>query len=164
MVLYSQNADMQPEIQLSDGLPVLSTRKILVDENGTVLVATDAGLHVSPDYRDSYKKVKSALQNLQIWDLVFLDSFLYVATYNKGLFIFNKDQGNLVVHYTYAAIPKIRKLRLIEQRLFCIASLGLYEVEKTKLSLLFYTKKSQHRKENKFNPWMCLYEMKNCMY
>ncbi len=131
---------MLPEIQLSDGLPVLSTRKIVLDEKGTVLVATDAGLHVAPNFNPSYKNIQSQLQNLQIWDIAIQDTLFIAATYNKGLFIFNQKTGNLIRYFPYASLPKIRRIRVLENRIFCITSLGVFELSNLKTKLIFYTR------------------------
>ncbi len=131
---------MLPEIQLSDGLPVLSTRKVLLDEKGTVLVATDAGLHIAPNFNSSYKKIQSQLQNLQIWDIVIHDTLFIAATYNKGLFVFNQKTGNLIRYFPYANLPKIRRIRILENRIFCITSLGVFELSNLQTKLIFYTR------------------------
>ena len=143
---------MQAEIQLTDGLPVLSTRKIIIDDAGTLLVGTDAGLHVAPNYNSAYKKIQNLLNNFQVWDVLIKDSSVYVATYNKGLFIFNQFTGELKIHYPFAELPKIRKLRLIQGQVFCITSKGVFSVSKSKNTLIFYTKSLKDEKNQIASP------------
>jgi two-component sensor histidine kinase len=131
---------MLPEIQLSDGLPVLSTRKVVVDEKGTLLIATDAGLHIAPSFNTAYQKIQSQMQNLQIWDLLIQDSLLFTATYNKGLFVFNRNTGNLITLFPYNYLPKIRRLRVLDNKIYCITSLGVFEINKLTPKLIFYTR------------------------
>ncbi len=131
---------MLPEIQLSDGLPVLSTRKVLLDDNGTVLVATDAGLHVAPNFNSNYQKIQNQLQNQQIWDIAIHDTLFIAASYNKGLFIFNHKSGSLIKFFPYSNLPKIRRIRILENRIFLITGLGVFELSNLQAKLIFYTR------------------------
>ncbi len=143
---------MQAEIQLADGLPVLSTRKIIVDDAGTLLIATDAGLHIAPNFNPAYKNIQNSLRNLQVWDLFLQDSLLYAATYNKGLFIFNRYSGKLNIHFPYSLLPKIRRIRHLNNRVYCIASQGVFTIDNGKANLIFYTKSILDEKNQPAKP------------
>lgn len=124
---------------MADGLPVTSTRKVIVNQQGTVITATDAGLHYTPAFQPQYETIKNTLGTKQIWDICILDSLFIASTYNDGLFIFHHKTGKLIKHYLYSQFPKIRRLRVINNKVFILCLNGVYQFQDNKISLVLYT-------------------------
>ena len=118
-----------PEISVSDGLPTASTRRIIETNSGSVLIATDAGLHYAPKQQPSLEKIKVQVGTQQCWDLHLNQNTLTIATYNDGLYVFDISNGNLIQHFKKEQLNKIRRLREINGKLYCIARQGIYEIK-----------------------------------
>ena len=129
-----------------DGLPVTSARKVIVNQKGTVITATDAGLHYSPAFQPHYETIKNTLGSRQIWDICIFDSLFIAGSYNDGLFVFNHKTGKLLKHFLYSQFPKIRKLRIVNNQLFILCLNGVYQFENNQIKLLLYTK-NLHKKD-----------------
>jgi ligand-binding sensor domain-containing protein len=128
-----------PEISVSDGLPTASTRRIIETNSGSVLIATDAGLHYAPKEQPSLEKIKVQVGTQQCWDLHLNQNTLTIATYNDGLYVFDISNGNLIQHFKKEQLNKIRRLREINGKLYCIARQGIYEIKGNKALLRFST-------------------------
>ena len=126
-----------PEISVSDGLPTASTRRIIEINSGTVLIATDAGLYYAPKEQPSLEKIKTQVGTQQCWDLHLNQNTLTIATYNDGLYVFDISTGNLIQHFKKEQLHKIRRLREINGKLYCIARQGIYEIKGNKAILKF---------------------------
>lgn len=122
---------------MGDGLPTASTRRIIESHSGTVLIATDAGLHYAPKQQPSLEKIKKQVGNQQCWDLHLNQNTLSIATYNDGLYVFDISNGNLIQHFKKEFLNKIRRLREINGKLYCIARQGIYEIKGNKAILRF---------------------------
>ena len=122
---------------MSDGLPTASTRRIIEINSGTVLIATDAGLHYAPKEQPSLEKIKTQVGTQQCWDLHLNQNTLTIATYNDGLYVFDISTGNLIQHFKKEQLHKIRRLREINGKLYCIARQGIYEIKGNKAILKF---------------------------
>ena len=129
-----------------DGLPVTSARKVIINQHGTVITATDAGIHYTPAFQPQYEAIKKSLGSKQIWDICILDSFFIAGTYNDGLFVFHHKTGKLLKHYLYAQFPKIRRLRIIDNQLFILCFNGVYQFQDNQIKLLLYTE-NLHKKD-----------------
>jgi hypothetical protein len=97
------------------------------------LVATDGGLHYAPKNQPPLEKIKKIVGSQQCWDICIWNQSLLVATYNNGLYRFNLKSGHLINHNNHPNLQKIRRLRSINGRLFCIARHGIYEFADNKL-------------------------------
>jgi hypothetical protein len=122
---------------VSDGLPTASTRRIIEINSGTVLIATDAGLYYAPKEQPSLEKIKTQVGTQQCWDLHLNQNTLTIATYNDGLYVFDISTGNLIQHFKKEQLHKIRRLREINGKLYCIARQGIYEIKGNKAILKF---------------------------
>lgn len=91
-------------------------------------MATDGGLHYAPKNQPILERIKQSVGTQQCWDLHIWGNSLYVATYNNGLYQFDLDRGNLIQHFNQPYLQKIRRLRAINNRLFCIARRGIFEI------------------------------------
>lgn len=135
LVSFAQTLPESAEISNKDGLPTASTRRVLELPNGSVIVATDGGLYCTPGNAEPLIKIKQTVGPQQCWDLQLLGDYLFVATYNNGLYQFNLTQGTLLNHYHRSEFSKIRRLRQIDGRLFCIARYGVFEWVNNKMIL-----------------------------
>jgi len=91
-------------------------------------VATDGGLHYAPKNQPILERIKQSVGTQQCWDLHIWGNSLFVATYNNGLYQFDLERGNLIQHFNQPYLQKIRRLRAINNRLFCIARRGIFEI------------------------------------
>jgi hypothetical protein len=139
---FAQTLPQLPEISTHDGLPTASTRRILELPSGSVLVATDGGLHYSPKNQPALTRITDLIGAQQCWDLQLVGNTLFVATYNNGLYQFDIERGNLIKHHFHPNFKKIRRLRFVQGRLFCIAHYGVFEVQGNRLILRM--KSDQH--------------------
>lgn len=125
---------------MADGLPSSSTRKLIELNNGSVAVATDAGLFFLPSNQINLKKISQAIGVQQCWDLHEEEGLLYIATYNDGLYIYEIATGNLVNHYTKTELPKIRRFRKINQSLYAVARNGIWRITQSGIFHIFDAK------------------------
>ena len=84
----------------------------------------------------------------QVWDITQRKDFLYIASYDSGLFIFNINNGELIKRYPYKDFPRIRKLKEINNRLFLIAGNGFFEISGFKVSSILNTKNNHTAGKN----------------
>ncbi len=136
---FAQTQPQLPEISNRDGLPTASTRRVIELPNGSVLVATDGGLHFAPQQQPILSQIKKTIGTQQCWDLQVVGNTLYVATYNQGLFLFDLQRGNVIQHFNHPNLKKIRRFRYVQGRLFCIAHYGVFEIIGNKLTLRLRT-------------------------
>jgi len=128
---FAQTQPQLPEIITQDGLPTASTRRVIELPNGSVLVATDGGIHFTPEQQPSLSRIKKTVGTQQCWDLQVVGNTLYVATYNHGLYLFDLQRGDVIQHFTHPNLDKIRRFRYVNGRLFCIARYGIFEITAT---------------------------------
>lgn len=96
--------------------------------SGSILVATDGGLHYAPKNQPVLTRIQQTIGIQQCWDIHLWGNSIFVATYNNGLYRFDLERGNLIHHYNQPQFNKIRRLREVKGRLFCIARYGIYEI------------------------------------
>jgi len=136
------------EIDYNKGLPSIVTRKTFIDKEGTVWVGTDAGLGVFPKISAPKAIISKKVGFSQVWDIAQKKDFIYIASYDSGLFIFNINSGELIKRYQYNVFPKIRKLKEINNRLFLIANNGFYEITGIKVKSVLSTPDNQTAGKN----------------
>lgn len=115
-------------------MPSEVTRKTLIDYEGSVWVGTDAGVTVFPKHDTRKVGITKMVGNSQVWDIVVHNQFIYFATYDSGLFIFNLTNGSLAKRYNQNIIPKIRKFKEIDRKIYIVSNGGVFEINH--LSLL----------------------------
>jgi len=129
-------------------LPSIVTRKTFIDKEGTVWVGTDAGLGVFPKISAPKAIISKKVGFSQVWDIAQRKDFIYIASYDSGLFIFNINSGELVKRYQYKEIPRIRKLKEINNRLFLVAGNGFYEIAGLNVGSILNTKNNHTTGKN----------------
>ncbi|MBM3938450.1 MAG: hypothetical protein FJ333_07345, partial [Sphingomonadales bacterium] len=127
-IVSAQTLPQLPEISTRDGLPTASTRRVVELPTGSVLVATDGGLHYEPKNQPVLSRIQKTIGIQQCCDIHLWGNSIFVATYNNGLYRFDLERGNLIHHYNHPHFSKIRRLREVRGRLFCIARYGIYEI------------------------------------
>lgn len=109
--------------------------------SGSLIIATDAGLHYAPNDQLSLARIKETVGVQQCWDLHVAGNTLYIATYNNGLYVFDLSKGNLIQHFNHPQLLKIRRFRAVKNRLFCIARQGVFEIKGNRLQQILQSNK-----------------------
>lgn len=130
--LFAQS-DYGLELDFKDGLPSSVARKTHIDPEGTVWVGTDAGVAVFPNFNQRKVKITKKIGFSQVWDIYQNNHFIYFATYDSGLFIFNYRSGVLLKRYKFNEIPKIRKFKTIDQKTYIVSNKGLFQLDGIKI-------------------------------
>jgi len=128
--------DFGLELDYNKGLPSTVTRKTFIDKEGTVWVATDAGLGVFPKISAAKAIISKKVGFSQVWDIIQKKDLLYIGSYDSGLFIFNINSGELIKRYQYREFPRIRKIKDINNRLFLISGNGFFEISGLKVRFI----------------------------
>lgn len=100
-------------------------------------MGTDAGLNVFPETSESQKYICKVSKHKQIWGISQLSHFLFVATFDSGLYKFDLNQGELIKHWTTEEMPRIRKIRKINEQLYILHGKGLSQISPYKTYNLF---------------------------
>lgn len=122
------------EFDFKDGLPSEVTRKTLIDYEGSVWVGTDAGVAVFPKYDPRKVGITKMVGSSQVWDILIHNQFIYFATYDSGLFIFNLTDGKLAKRYNQRIISKIRKFKEIDQKIYILSNSGIFQINQLSLT------------------------------
>ena len=142
------SGDFGLEIDYNKGLPSIVTRKTYIDKEGTVWVGTDAGLGIFPKISTPKSLISKKVGFSQVWDITQKKDFIYIASYDSGLFIFNINSGELIKRYQNSEFPRIRKLKEINNRLFLVAGNGFFEITGLKVSSVLNTADNQTSGKN----------------
>ena len=129
-------------------MPSIVTRKTYIDKEGTVWVGTDAGLGIFPKISTPKSLISKKVGFSQVWDITQKKDFIYIASYDSGLFIFNINSGELIKRYQNSEFPRIRKLKEINNRLFLVAGNGFFEITGLKVSSVLNTADNQTSGKN----------------
>ena len=124
----AQEIEYGREINEFNGLTSNVTRNTFVDEFGAVWVGTDAGLNVFPQTNTINQKICQTVSHSQVWSIQQLSKFLYVATYDSGLYKFDLVQGQLMNHWQFEEMPRIRRIRKINEELFIVHGKGVNRI------------------------------------
>lgn len=135
--LHSQEIDYGREINEFNGLVSNVTRVTFTDDNGAVWVGTDAGLNVFPNQNQTHKLICERTTSTQIWGISQLSTHLYVATFDSGLYKFDLNKGQLLKHWKSDEMPRIRRLRKINDQLYVIHGNGVTQVSPNIVRPLF---------------------------
>lgn len=131
---------VEAELSTRNGLPSDIGRTVISDIDGGVWVGTDGGIKHFPSGNANYYRIENTINHSQVWALDFQKDWLYVGTYDNGLFIFNKKNGELVNHIKYDELPKIRKFRKFNNKIYGIYSDGVFELNGPKVNNLLNRK------------------------
>ena len=125
---YGQEIEYGREINEFNGLTSNVSRNTFVDESGSVWVGTDAGLNVFPKTNSVYQNICNKVSSSQVWSISQLSKYLYVATYDSGLYQFDLLQGQMINHWSYEEMPRIRRIRKINEELYVVHAKGINRI------------------------------------
>ena len=126
--LHAQEIEYGREINEFNGLVSNVSRVTFTDDNGAVWVGTDAGLNVFPNHNQAHKLICQRTISSQIWGISQLSHYLYVATFDSGLYKFDLNKGQLLKHWKSEEMPRIRRLRKINEQLYVIHGTGVTQI------------------------------------
>jgi two-component sensor histidine kinase len=126
--LQAQEIEYGREINEFNGLISNVTRVTFTDDNGAVWVGTDAGLNVFPLHTKAQSDICNRTASSQIWGIAQLSQHLYVATFDSGLFKFDLNQGKLLKRWNPEEMPRIRRLRKINEQLYVVHGNGVTQI------------------------------------
>ncbi len=86
-----------------------------------------------PNYNANKVRITKQVGYSQVWDIYQNNHFIYFATYDSGLFIFNYRSGVLLKRYKFNEIPKIRKFKTIDQKTYIVSNKGLFQIDGIKI-------------------------------
>ncbi len=125
------------EFHTDKGLPSNTVRTICLDEAGTVYVGTASGIQISPGHLEKNNYITKIIGRSQVWSIVHYKDWLYVGTFDSGLYIFNKGSGSLYRRYSHKEIPGIRRIRILQNKILGIYDFGAFEIRSLNLYKIF---------------------------
>ena len=131
---------LEPELSTSNGLPTNISRSVFTDKNGGVWVGTDAGIKYFPIGNPVAGKVETTIGESQVWAIEIIKDWLYIGTYDNGLFIFNSNTGELINHVKSNKLLGIRKFRKINTHIYGIYRDGLFILKGSEVDILINKK------------------------
>lgn len=100
-------------------------------------MGTDAGLNVFPNHNKSYQKICNSVKNTQIWGISQRANQLYIGTFDSGLYLFALNSGNLLKHWNYSEIPRIRRMRQIDGDIYVVHGKGVHVITQNTFNTLY---------------------------
>ncbi len=76
------------------------------------------------------------MEQAQIWGLAINQGHLIVGSYDSGVYIFNQETGKLVQRWSNQILPRVRRVRTIQGKVYVIHGKGLSEVSHTQQTLI----------------------------
>lgn len=132
------------EFHADKGLPSNTVRTVCLDDAGTVYVGTASGIQISPSHLEKNNYITKIIGRSQVWSIVHFKDWLYVGTFDSGLYIFNKGSGSLYRRYSQKEIPGIRRIRILQNRILGIYDFGAFEIRSLNLYKIFDSPKIQN--------------------
>lgn len=139
--LFSQKGELQAEAEQSTGLHSNGVRCIKIDPEGRTWVGTDNGLNIFSANSNKQTDIIKLIGSNSVWGIEFFDSLVVLGTRLNGLYIINYYTGRLKKHYQSAEINDIRKIRLVNERIYVITNNASYLMRDTILQKLYLTPK-----------------------
>ncbi len=99
-----------------------------VSEDGKIWIGTDAGLNVFPNNTDADNQICERVKFSQIWGISQLGNHFYVASFDSGLYKFDLLSGALLHHWSYSEMPRIRRIRKINEQLYIVHAKGITRI------------------------------------
>ena len=127
---------VEAEFSTKNGLPSDIGRVVIDDGDGGVWVGTDGGIKHFPSGNSTCDQIERAINHSQVWAIEFQKDWMYVGTYDNGLFIFNKNDGKLINHIQYEKLPKIRKFRKFKENIYGIYYEGIFHLNGPNINVI----------------------------
>lgn len=137
MPLHAQSMNYGREINEFNGLISDVSRVTFVDRNGSIWIGTDAGLSVFPSTQSHKKNICNVIRRAQVWGLQQFGQHLFVGTFDSGLYQFDINTSQLIKHWKYNDMPRIRRLRYLNEILYVIHGKGVTQITPYQASPLY---------------------------
>lgn len=136
---FSQEENLLPEINQSNGLESNAVRCIMLDAQGRVWTGTDNGISILNANNSVQKNIIAVVGNKSIWGINFLDSLVFIGSRFDGLFIFNQYTGKLIEQYPSTSISFIRKIKVFDKKIYILSNTGAFQWKSKDLVKLKFT-------------------------
>lgn len=130
---FAQFHQVQSIYTTGTGLPSGSVRALKVDRLHRLWVGTDNGLSILHESSNNSKELIKSIGASSIWSIASDDSLIYIATRFSGLYVVDPIKFKILQHFTGEEIPSIRRIRILNNRLFIATERGLYELKRGQL-------------------------------
>ena len=104
------------------------SRKTHVDDEGSVWVGTDAGMRVYPNNQSAKGKICRSLKQYQVWGIESSKRYIYVGTYDSGMYIFSRNSGTVIKKISFEKANRIRRLKRIDSVVYVLHSKGILAI------------------------------------
>lgn len=135
----AQTGELLPELDQFSGLQSNGVRCIKIDPKGRVWVGTDNGLNILNTITPIEAAISNTIGNNSVWAIDYKENIVFIGTRNNGLYQFNRLSGKLIKHYPSSTINLIRKIKVLDNRIFILTNGGAFEVVGTDLQKLNLT-------------------------
>lgn len=104
------------------------SRKTHVDDEGSVWVGTDAGMRVYPNNQSAKDKICRSLKQYQVWGIESSKRYIYVGTYDSGMYIFSRNSGAIIKKISFEKAQRIRRVKRIDSVVYVLHSKGILAI------------------------------------
>lgn len=125
------------EFHIDKGLPSNTVRTVCVDDAGSVYIGTTSGIQISPSHHPKNEYITKTVGRAQVWSVIHYKDWLYIGTFDSGLYIFNRSTGSLYKRYNQKEVPGIRRIRILQNKIVGIYSEGAFEIRSLNLYKTF---------------------------
>lgn len=125
------------EFHIDKGLPSNTVRTLCMDDAGSVYIGTTSGIQISPSHHPKNEYITKTVGRAQVWSVIHFKDWLYIGTFDSGLYIFNRSSGSLYKRYNEKEVPGIRRIRILQNKIVGIYSEGAFEIRSLNLYKTF---------------------------
>ncbi len=125
------------EFHIDKGLPSNTVRTVCMDDAGSVYIGTTSGIQISPTHLPKNEYITKTVGRAQVWSVIHFKDWLYIGTFDSGLYIFNRSSGSLYKRYNQKEVPGIRRIRILQNKIVGIYSEGAFEIRSLNLYKTF---------------------------
>lgn len=136
-VKVQSQSSVGKEFHIDKGLPSNTVSTICLDDAGTVYVGTTSGIQISPSHHPKNEYISKTVGRAQVRSVIHFKDWLYVGTFDSGLYIFNRSTGSLYKRYSQKEIPEIRRIRILQNKIVGIYREGAFEIRSLNLYKTF---------------------------
>jgi hypothetical protein len=133
------------EVQIDNGLPSNTVRSMYMDNAGTIFLGTESGIQILPENQSNNRNITQTIGRAQVWAIVPFNDWIYIGTYDSGLYIFNKTTNVLYKRYSAKELPRIRRIRILNNKVIGIYAEGVFELKSLQLIKSFQSPKENNK-------------------
>ncbi len=134
---YAQPIQLEP---IRTALPSKSVRAIHRDKRGFLWIGTDMGIEANLPSTSKLRNIEKLLQQKSVWAIESTDSLLMVGSRLNGFYLFNLFNGSLIRHFDSSVINQIRRIRVVQNKIFVLTNNGPFLLRDTCLFKIQNTK------------------------